>query len=103
MWPFNRPKQITGLRGDDQVELSNGQTASLDDIIATLEQIQKDQAIFNTAINRIERKQNRWLDILNTGEDKVEASIVTHEPGNPKTVALPPTDNTPACGEELEL
>ena len=42
--------------------------AAIQDLYEAVEALRKDQATMNTAIGRIERKQNRWVEILNTKE-----------------------------------
>lgn len=39
---------------------------AIQDLYEKIEELRKDQAINNTALNRIERKQNRWVEVLNS-------------------------------------
>ncbi|MBA7541977.1 hypothetical protein ES705_34293 [subsurface metagenome] len=74
----DRPEQ---LRPDDLPDEFDDLTA----LREVVDSIVKDQATLNTALNRIERKQNRWLDILNLKDDMLPA----------ETPAVIKTDPTP--------
>ncbi len=73
MWPFKSPKQ-SPLGGNEELSkriLEELETARL--FFDRLELAEKDIVNINTALQRIERKQNRWVEILNDKEspDKV--------------------------------
>ena len=59
----------------------------LENIEEVTQELMRDNMTFNTSINRIERKQNRWLDILNRGE-----------PLNPPGIDAAFHANKPAAG-----
>jgi len=59
------PKQLLEIENPEEVQPDLGTVEGLRVIV---EHHIEDLATINTAINRIERKQNRWLDILNIKE-----------------------------------
>lgn len=73
MWPFKCPKQLSpGGNGElSKRILEELETAR--QFFERLELAEKDITNINTALQRIERKQNRWVEILNDKEspDKV--------------------------------
>ncbi|GAJ04320.1 unnamed protein product [marine sediment metagenome] len=91
MWPFRGKKTVAGLSGIDRLELSQGTTISLDEIVDELIDLRRDSASLNSGVNRIERKLNRWLDVLNIREreptnqflpgESLPQEMLTH-PGN---------------------
>ena len=92
MWPFRRLKDNHRGNSDSPPETSEDVTEGLKDLLEIVQQHARDIATLNTAVNRIERKQNRWLDILNVRET---------EPSQP----FPPTDEpaaTKAVGSTIE-
>lgn len=105
MWPFKRQKTIRGLTGRDQVKLSNDDLVSIDEIVAALKEHSKDIGVLTQACQRIERKQLRWLELLNGPAIKEESLpgvgsvILPTQPGGDGlrvlAVALP--------GEETEV
>lgn len=102
---FWRPKR------DSSVE-SRVKKASLLEGLETLQelwdqvrQLNKDMAIYNTALNRIERKQSRWIEIINRGEhfpnEGKEDSPLDINP--PAEVLKPKVElDLEAVGEELK-
>jgi len=82
MWRFWRKKTIRGLAGPDQVALSDGSSISFDEIAAAFTQIGRDLGVLTQACQRIERKQLRWLEMLNIKEDAETLSLpLIQQPG----------------------
>jgi len=102
---FWRPKRATDLA--DRVK-----AASLLEGLETLQEIWdivqqhiKDMGIINTAINRLERKQNRWLELLNKGDGPAENISTPDNLEQKPPVLLTPNLPMPkgeAVGEEQE-
>jgi len=74
----------------------------LPSLIEIIEEHTRDLGVMNTSIARIERKQNRWLEILNLkdkgdGDEKALSSegFPTQGPADASQLA-------PACGETLD-
>lgn len=68
MWPFKCRKQ-SALGGNEELSrriLEELETARA--FFERLEQAEKDITNINTALARIERKQQRWVEILNEKE-----------------------------------
>lgn len=104
MWPFNGLKSVRGLRGADRIELSEGGQVSLDEVMATFSQIGKDIGVLTQACQRIEKKQLRWLELLNikdetsllpsinqSGPDEV-ANLASQQTGEEPALAGVPTE-----------
>ena len=70
MWPFKRKACPTDIPEDAFWALQEQVQAHIE----SLKLIIEDQAIVNTAINRIERKQNRWLDLLNGKDERTRGA-----------------------------
>lgn len=69
MWPFRSPKQLPvpvneGVSADIREQLD-----TLNEFFERVQQAERDITNLNTAINRVERKQSRWLEVLNERED----------------------------------
>lgn len=76
MWGlFKKVSPITIEPGEFQ-----GLYQQVQDLADVLKSIIEDQATFNTAINRIERKQNRWLDLLNIKDDSRQVDQASPTP-----------------------
>ena len=69
--------------------------SELDEVIDNL---RADSATFNTAINRIERKQNRWLDVLNLKD----VAPLPDGNGDKSVATAPAARRLPQVGEEEE-
>ncbi|MBA7662955.1 hypothetical protein ES703_70988 [subsurface metagenome] len=80
MWPFksNDKKQRPEYVGDESIQtvpaLHEYVEKCFEKYLEVLEAHQTDLTTINTSINRIERKQNRWLELLNVQEASKEAS-----------------------------
>jgi len=70
MWPWRSPKK-------SQIEDLTEVDGKLREFAEVIDQHSADISTINTAINRLERKQNRWLEILNAkdGGGEVENAI----------------------------
>jgi len=68
MWPFNRPKGNHQGGKDTLPGAADDVVEGLKDLLEMVQQHAKDIATLNTAVNRLERKQNRWLELLNVRE-----------------------------------
>lgn len=77
MWPFksNSKKQSPEQPGDDAFRDAS---SNMQKVLDILEAHQQDITTLNTAVNRIERKQNRWLEVLNSRE--ISANVDEHQP-----------------------
>jgi hypothetical protein len=101
MWPFKKskpcPKEVS-------TEDFSGECPRLQELGEAFEQLLKDQAVLNTAINRIERKQNRWLEVINAGDGKKsqelpkELEAILSQANTPQ----PQNERTIRPGDELE-
>ncbi len=89
MWPFksNGKKTRPEPSGDESIqtvqELHDYTERCFAKYLEILEQHQTDLATINTAINRIERKQNRWLEVLNLDSARKEAAEAVITPRVP--------------------
>jgi len=105
MWPFKSrrkngsPERLPAEEITTVPELRKYVDDTLARVLEVLEAHQTDLTTINTAINRIERKQNRWLEVLNVNEGKAEV--------NAEEAALPaPAERLSALlqpGDETEL
>ncbi|GAH92228.1 unnamed protein product, partial [marine sediment metagenome] len=68
MWPFWGKLRLVGIGPDERIELSDGTSITFDELCTEITDIHRDIASLNSGVNRIERKQNRWLDVLNIRE-----------------------------------
>lgn len=99
---FTRLKSIRGLAGSDKILLSDGNTISADEISSTFADIGKQLGVLTQAAQRIEKKQLRWLEILNAREPAltgVGQVALADDPGGDNHPAPP----GPVPGEETEL
>jgi len=92
MWPFNRlskwrKSRPTTIGVEEFIRLQVRVEAAEE----ALTQFIEDGATINTAINRIERKQNRWIEILNLPQGSMSKL-----PSD-----LPPAMATMGIGEKL--
>ena len=84
------------------IEYLAGVSTRLEGLERAVDHLLEDGRTFNTAINRIERKQNRWLDVLNLkdkGGDGEAEGIKTD-------VVAPTIENrgqAPQAGEALDM
>jgi len=98
MWPFKKkevPKQLPGLTHDELIQVIQEQIGVLNRFIERLELAEKDIVNLNTALNRVERKQSKWLEILNEKEDPARVAALQGQ--NPAS-----WPRQPECGEESE-
>lgn len=84
MWPFKRLKDNHRQGNDALVETAEDVHEAIKDLLEMIQANTKDITTCNTAINRVERKQNRWLELLNVRET---------EPSQP----FPPTSEEAAA------
>ncbi|MBA7663911.1 hypothetical protein ES703_71959 [subsurface metagenome] len=91
MWPFSGKKRLVRLLSNDRILLSDNTTITFEELVADIELMHRDIASLNSGVNRIERKQNRWLDVLNIREREPTNQVLAPEnaeewkipPGNP--------------------
>ncbi len=104
MWSFRRKKQVVNLKAADRIELSDGTTISLDEISVELIDLHRDLGSLNSGQNRLERKMNRWLDVLNIRE-RVPTNQAISSDGLPGNFIIPSNNPETApviAGEETE-
>jgi len=82
MWPFKRPKQPSPLGDTEVSERILEELRTVKDFIERLEVAEKDIVNINTALNRIERKQSRWIELLNEKEDPAKVALLQGQPVN---------------------
>ncbi len=104
MWPFRSKKRIVSLAAGDHIELSDGTAISLDEIVTELINLRRDIGSLNSGVSRIERKQNRWLDVLNIREREPTNQVLAAEvPGDFKIpVGNPDLHETAVAGQETD-
>ena len=73
----------------------NALTEKVEGNSEVLSQFMQDLATVNTSIQRIERKQNRWLDILNLKEPPSNGQNTA------MAAAIPAANVAPAGGDEI--
>ena len=93
MWPFRKKKQVVSLAAGDRIELSDGTTITLDEIVAELVDLRRDSHSLNGGVNRIERKFNRWLDVLNIREREPVNQALASEGLPPEMLPHPGNDD----------
>ena len=103
--PVQRPVQL-----NIDIEYIEAMSKQLDSVQEIQKLHNQDLATINTAINRIERKQNRWLDVLNLPEKKLldkengeNRGLNTLQPGvdYPAPAATVAEPGTPGVGDEV--
>lgn len=96
MWPFRRPKRTSGLSHDELIQGIQTQLGVINDYIERLEQAEKDIVNLNTAVERVLRKQSRWVELMNEkGDPERVAKFLEAQPRQGQPV--------PQVGEEIEL
>lgn len=94
MWPWksNSKNHSPKQSGDEEFKtvsaLAEHVESSFAKYLDVLEAHQVDLTTINTAINRIERKQNRWLEILNDRDASSEAEKAETSPRVPAAERL---------------
>lgn len=96
MWPFRRLKQLPGLGNEELSKRILEELETTRQFFERLEQAEKDIVNINTALARIERKQNRWVEILNEKEDPAKVAELLGREGA-KLLS-----REPIVGEEIE-
>ena len=88
--------------GELPVEELTGMSSRLEGLERAFDHLLEDGRTFNTAINRIERKQNRWLDVLNLKEKpgNGEAQDIKTDVGAPPGIEVAKTYQ---AGEALDF
>ena len=104
MWPFRDKKRIVSLAAGDRIELTDGTTITLDEIVAELIDLRRDSGSLNGGVNRIERKLNCWLDVLNIRErEPTNQALAPEVPGDFKIPwGNPDLQETVVAGQETE-
>jgi len=102
MWGFKRkeaPKQLPDLTRESVITEFREQLGVVNQFIERLELAEKDIVNLNTALNRVERKQSKWLEILNEKEDPARVAKLNAEA---TLVGQQLNPRQPECGEETE-
>jgi len=95
MFPFKRRKEPPTLTKTELLDRIHEELETVRQFIERLELAEKDIVNLNTALNRVERKQSRWVEIMNEREDPARvAKFLETQPGSVQTM--------PQCGEETE-
>lgn len=103
MWLFGRKKRIVSLAAGDRIEMSDGTTITLDEIVGELIDLRRDSHSLNGGVNRIERKLNRWLDVLNVREREPTNQVLAAEtPGDLNIPPGNPDKEEISAGQETE-
>ena len=91
MWPFKSPKDNHREQKEALPGVSEDVSEGFKDLLEMLQQHTADIATLNTAVNRVERKQNRWLEILNVRETEPRQPFPspTDEPAAPLAAGSP--------------